>query len=70
VHCWGDAQGRSNLSAPSKITLNEAWFEYNRFDNRFSVLAGRYDLSGQFYRVQAAGLFLNKLVWRRARVFQ
>ena len=55
----GDAQGVSNLSAPSKITLNEAWLQYDLFDNRFSVLAGRYDLNVEFYRVQTAGLFLN-----------
>ena len=55
----GDAQGVSNLSAPSTITLYEAWLQYNVFDNRFSVLAGRYDLNAEFYHVQAAGLFLN-----------
>jgi porin len=55
----GDAQGVSNLSAPSKVTLNEAWLQYDVFDNRLSVLAGRYDLNAEFYRVQSAGLFLN-----------
>src|SRR6267378_7232835 len=55
----GDAQGVSNLSAPSKITLNEAWLQYDLFGNRFSVLAGRYDLNVEFYRVRTAGLFLN-----------
>ena len=55
----GDAQGVSNLSAPSKITLYEAWLQYNLFDNRFSLLAGRYDVNAEFYHVQAAGLFLN-----------
>jgi len=55
----GDAQGVSNLSAPPTVTLYEAWLQYNLFDNRFSVLAGRYDLNTEFYRVQSAGLFLN-----------
>lgn len=55
----GDAQGVSNLSAPSKVTLYEAWLQYNFFDNRLSVLAGRYDLNLEFYRLQSAGLFLN-----------
>jgi porin len=55
----GDAQGVSNLSAPSKVTLNECWLQYNFFGNRFSVLAGRYDLNSEFYRLQTAGLFLN-----------
>jgi porin len=55
----GDAQGVSNLSAPPNVTLYEAWLQYNFFGNRFSVLAGRYDLNVEFYRVQSAGLFLN-----------
>lgn len=55
----GDAQGVSNLSAPSKISLYEAWFQYTLFENRASVLAGRYDLNSEFYRLQSAGLFLN-----------
>jgi len=55
----GDAQGVSNLSAPPTVTLYEAWLQYNLFGNRFSVLAGRYDLNTEFYRVQSAGLFLN-----------
>jgi porin len=55
----GDAQGVSNLSAPPKVTLYEAWLQYNVFGNKFSALAGRYDLNTEFYRVQSAGLFLN-----------
>ena len=55
----GDAQGVSNLSAPAKVTLYEAWLQYNVFGNKFSALVGRYDLNTEFYRVQAAGLFLN-----------
>ena len=55
----GDAQGISNISAPSKLVLYEVWFEYNLFANHFSVLAGLYDLNSQFYVLQSAGLFLN-----------
>ena len=55
----GDAQGVSNLSAPPKVTLYEAWLQYNVFGNKFSALAGRYDLNTEFYRAQSAGLFLN-----------
>jgi porin len=55
----GDAQGVSNLSAPPKVTLYEAWLQYNLFGNKLSALAGRYDLNTEFYRVQSAGLFLN-----------
>jgi len=55
----GDLQGVSNLSAPPKVTLYEAWLQYNLFGNKVSALAGRYDLNSEFYRVQSAGLFLN-----------
>jgi len=55
----GDAQGASNLSAPSQITLNECWFQSNLFESRFSVPGGRYDLGSEYYRLQTAGLFLN-----------
>jgi porin len=55
----GDAQGVSNIAAPSAIKLYEAWIQYNSADSRFSVLAGRYDLNSEFYRLTSAGLFLN-----------
>lgn len=55
----GDAQGVSNIEAPSKWTLEEGWIQQNLFGNRFSVLFGRYDLNSEFYRLQSASLFLN-----------
>ncbi|HKA32611.1 MAG TPA: carbohydrate porin, partial [Candidatus Binatia bacterium] len=55
----GDAQGVSNIEAPAKWKLEEGWVQQNLFDNRFSALAGRYDLNSEFYRLQSAGLFLN-----------
>ena len=55
----GDAQGTSNLAAPPGAQLYEAWFQQNLVSNRFSVLAGRYDLNSEFYRLQSAGLFVN-----------
>src|SRR5262249_34095756 len=55
----GDAQGVSNVSAPPKVTLYEVWLQYNLFGDRVSVLAGRYDLNAEFYRLQSAGLFVN-----------
>ena len=55
----GDPQGVSNLSAPPKITLYEAWIQYNVDGNKFSALIGRYDLNTEFYRLLSAGLFLN-----------
>jgi porin len=55
----GDAQGVSNIEAPAKWKLEEGWIQQNLFDNKFSVLLGRYDLNSEFYRLQSASLFLN-----------
>ena len=55
----GDAQGVSNIEAPAKWKLEEGWIQQNLFDNRFSVLVGRYDLNSEFYRLESASLFLN-----------
>jgi porin len=55
----GDAQGVSNISAPSAVKLYEAWVQKNILDNEFSVLAGLYDLNTEFYHLQSASLFLN-----------
>lgn len=49
----------SNISAPNTAKLYEAWIQKNSVGNRISVLAGLYDLSSEFYRLQSAGLFLN-----------
>jgi porin len=58
-HLSGDAQGVSNMAAPSSVTLEEAWIQRNMFENNLSLLAGRYDLNSEFYRLTSAGLFLN-----------
>ena len=55
----GDAQGVSSLAAPNQWRLEEAWVQQNFFKAQLSVLAGRYDLNSEFYRLQSAGLFLN-----------
>jgi porin len=55
----GDAQGVSNISAPPRVKLYEAWVQKNFLDNQISALAGLYDLNSEFYRLQSAGLFLN-----------
>lgn len=55
----GDAQGVSNLEAPGGGQLYEAWLQQNLLGNRISALVGRYDLNTEFYRLQAATLFLN-----------
>jgi len=55
----GDAQGVSDIAAPPRWTLEEAWIQQNLLGNRLSVLAGRYDLNSEFYRLDAADVFLN-----------
>lgn len=55
----GDVQGVSNLQAPSRLRLEELWLQQNTFGNRLSLLAGRYDLNSEFYRLQSASLFVN-----------
>ena len=53
----GDAQGVSNIAAPPVFRLYEGWLQFAR--DGFSVLAGKYDLNSEFYRLASAGLFLN-----------
>ena len=55
----GDTQGVSNLEAPPRLRLEEAWLQQNVLGNRVSLLAGRYDLSAEFYRLQSGALFVN-----------
>jgi porin len=55
----GDAQGVSNMTGPPGPRLEEAWLQRTFDEGRLSLLAGRYDLNSEFYRLQAATLFLN-----------
>jgi porin len=55
----GDAQGVSSLEGPAQWMLYEGWIQQNLFENRLSILVGRYDLNTEFYRLQSAGLFVN-----------
>jgi porin len=55
----GDAQGVSNIAATPALRLYEAWLQYNTPHDRYSFLAGRYDLNTEFYHLRSAGLFLN-----------
>ena len=55
----GDIQGVSGNAGPTEWTLEEGWIQQNFFNNRFSMLAGRYDINSEFYRVHAADLFFN-----------
>lgn len=55
----GDAQGVSSLAAPAGWRLDELWIQQSLFRDRLSLLAGRYDVNSEFYRLETAGLFLN-----------
>ena len=55
----GDAQGVSNIEGPHGTDIHELWVQHNFQDSGLSLLAGIYDLNSEFYRLQAAGLFLN-----------
>jgi porin len=55
-----DAQGISNISAPNIWKLFEAWYQQNLFQERFSVLAGLYDVTSEFDVISSASeLFVN-----------
>jgi porin len=56
----GDAQGASSLEGPTGTQIEELWVQHNFKDSGASLLAGIYDLNSEFYRLQAAGLFLNR----------
>jgi porin len=58
-HLVGDAQGVSNLEGPSGTQVEELWLQHNFKDSGASLLIGLYDLNSEFYRSQAAGLFVN-----------
>ena len=55
----GDAQGVSNISAPPAAQLEELWLQQNWAGFAGSLLVGLLDPTREFYRLQAAGLFLN-----------
>ncbi len=54
-----DLQGISNLAAARGVRLEEVWLQQNLLGNRVSLLAGRYDLNSEFYRLQSAAVFVN-----------
>jgi porin len=55
-----DAQGVSNISAENTWKLFEAWYQQNLFQERFSVLAGLYDVTSEFDVMSSASeLFVN-----------
>jgi len=58
-HFVGDAQGASNLEGPTGTQVEELWLQHNFKGSGASLLVGIYDLNSEFYRLQAAGLFVN-----------
>ena len=55
-----DAQGVSNISSENIWKLFEAWYQQNLFQERFSILAGLYDVSSEFDVISASSeLFVN-----------
>lgn len=54
----GDAQGVSNIEAPDKWQIHEAWYE-QAMGESFSVKLGHYDINSEFDAIDTAGLFLN-----------
>lgn len=54
----GDAQTISNIDGPDAVHLYQAWLEQRFASDRLSVLAGLYDLNGDFDAIGTAMLFL------------
>ena len=54
-----DAQGASNIAGPRGADVEELWVQHEFSAQHMSLLLGIYDLNTEFYRLQAAGLFLN-----------
>jgi porin len=55
----GDLQGTDNVQAPDQIKLYEAWWQKGFWQERFSLLAGLYDLNSEFDVLSSAALLLN-----------
>lgn len=55
----GDTQTLDNIDAPDEWKLYEAWLEQSIFGGRLSLLAGLYDVNGEFDVLETATLFIN-----------
>jgi len=53
----GDMQGYSNIEAPNKWLIHEAWYE-QQFGDMGSLLLGLHDLNSEFYNTDYGSLFL------------
>lgn len=55
----GDTQTLDNIDAPEEWKLYEAWIQQELLEGRMSLLAGLYDVAGEFDVMESASLFLN-----------
>jgi porin len=55
----GPAQGFSNIDAPSRTTLYEAWLEQRLLSDRLRIKGGKIDANSEFAAVATAADFLN-----------
>lgn len=56
----GSAQGVDNIEVPKSTgKLYQAFLEQNLLDDKFSILAGLYDLNSEFYVTDASALFIH-----------
>jgi porin len=56
----GDIQGVSNIAAPNTWKLYEIWYQQNFLQERYSLLAGLYDVTSEFDVIRSSSeLFLN-----------
>jgi porin len=55
----GDLQTLSNIGTPDQFILNEAWFNQDSSDGKFSLLIGLHNLNSEFYDTTYGALFLN-----------
>ncbi len=54
------AQGIDNIEVDNNATiLYQAWIEQNFLDDKFSVLAGIYELNSEFYVTDTSGMFIH-----------
>ena len=60
AHLAGSAQGIDNIEVPEAAAkLYQAWIQQNFLEDKFSVLAGLYDLNSEFYVNEPSGIFLH-----------
>ena len=56
----GDIQAVSSIAAPNDWKLFEAWYQQNFGEERYSLLAGLYDVTSEFDVIRSSSeLFLN-----------